>query len=128
MAGPIVIKITDLANGPPEVEVDGAPNGYNFCTCADLGFMDPSNEDGGVITLFGVDTYGSINEPGACGVALPGPTLPRPTCVSAVDIVWIQHDYYGLSIMATSKSHLIARFQGHYYRNPPSVLTGCPGP
>ena len=63
LAAPIIVKISDLANGPPEVEVDGAPNGYDFCTCADLGFIDPANEDGGVITLFGVDRNGSINEP-----------------------------------------------------------------
>ena len=53
LAGPIIVKISDLANSPPEVEVDGAPYGYDFCTCADLGIIDPANEDGGVITLFG---------------------------------------------------------------------------
>src|SRR5205085_10149068 len=53
LAAPIIVKISDLAVGPPEVEVDGAPYGYDFCPCADLGIIDPANEDGGVITLFG---------------------------------------------------------------------------
>jgi len=32
MAVPIIVRINDIANGPPEVEVDGAPNGYDVCT------------------------------------------------------------------------------------------------
>ena len=126
MAGPIVIKINDLANGPPEVEVDGAPNGYSFCTCADLGFIDPANEDGGVITLFGVDTYGSINEPGECGWRFLDPTLPQPTCPSAVDIVWIQHDYYGPFYNGDLQIAFNSALPGHYYRNPAVCPTGCP--
>ncbi len=92
LASPIIVRISDLRYpNPPEVEVDGAPNGWSFCTCANLGTIDPANEDGGVITLFGVDTYGSINEPGECGWRFLDPSIPQPTCPSAVDIVWIQH-------------------------------------
>src|SRR5437899_9988894 len=126
LAAPIIVKISDLANGPPEVEVDGAPNGYDFCTCADLGFIDPANEDGGVITLFGVDRNGSINEPGECGWRFLDPSLPQPTCVSAVDIVWIQHDYYGPFYNGDLQIAFNSAFPGHYYRNPDGCSTGCP--
>src|SRR5438270_5805566 len=56
LAAPIIVKISDLANGPPEVEVDGAPHGYDVYTGP--GVNNPSIEDGALITLFGVDTYG----------------------------------------------------------------------
>jgi hypothetical protein len=94
--GPIVVKINDIANGPPEVEVDGAPKGWNFCSgacAANLGIINPSGEDGGVINLFGVDTYGSINEPYECGWRFLDPDVSL-SC-RALDIIWIQHDYFG---------------------------------
>jgi len=126
MASPIVVMISDLANSPPEVEVNGAPYGWNFCTCADLGIIDPANEDGGVITLFGVDTYGSINEPGECGWRFLDPKLPQPNCPSAVDIVWIQHDYSGPFYNGDLQIAFNSALPGHYYRNPAVCPTGCP--
>ena len=126
MASPIVVMISDLANSPPEVEVNGAPYGWNFCTCADLGIINPANEDGGVITLFGVDTYGSINEPGECGWRFLDPKLAQPTCASAVDIVWIQHDYSGPFYNGDLQIAFNSALPGHYYRNPAVCPTGCP--
>ncbi len=102
------------------------PNGYDFCTCADLGFIDPANEDGGVITLFGVDRNGSINEPGECGWRFLDPKLAQPTCASAVDIVWIQHDYYGPFYNGDLQIAFNSALPGHYYRNPDVCPTGCP--
>jgi hypothetical protein len=124
MAGPIVVRISDLRYpNPPEVEVDGAPQGWNFCSCADLGVIDPANEDGGLITLFGVDRGGSINEPNECGWRFIDPKLPQPTCASAVDIVWIQHDYSGPFLQGDLQIGFNSALPGHYYRNP----TVCPG-
>src|SRR5882724_8688540 len=86
LAGPIILKISDLANSPPEVEVDGAPYGYDFCTCADLGIIDPANEDGGVITLFGVDRNGSLTPASAVGASwtrsCPSPRVPVRSILS----------------------------------------------
>jgi hypothetical protein len=120
VAAPILVRINDLKNGPPEVEVDGAPQGYDFCTCADLGIIDPLNEDGGVITLFGVDTFGSINEPDESGWRFSDPNFPSPPdgCANAVDIVWIQHDYFGPFQSGDLQIAFNSALPGHYYRNP----------
>ena len=127
LASPIIVRISDLRYpNPPEVEVDGAPNGWSFCTCADIGIIDPANEDGGVINLFGVDSYGSINEPGECGWRFLNPTIPQPTCPSAVDIVWIQHDYNGPLYNGDLQIAFNSALPGHYYRNPAVCPTGCP--
>jgi hypothetical protein len=127
LAGPIVVRINDLQYpSPPEVEVDGAPNGWNFCACADLGIIDPSNEDGGVITLFGVDRNGSINEPGECGWRFLDPSLPASTCKSAVDIVWIQHDFFGPFYNGDLQIAFNSALPGRYYSNPAVCITGCP--
>jgi hypothetical protein len=130
-AGPIVVRINDVANGPPQVEVDGAPNGYDFCPCANLGVINPTLEDGGLITLFGVDTHGSINEPNECGWRFFDATLPQGTCHSATDIVWIQHDdngpFYNGDLQIAVNSHL----PGNYYGNPavcPQLCDRSAGP
>jgi hypothetical protein len=123
IADPIVVRINDLAYPrPPEVEVDNAPNGWSFCACADLGVIDPANEDGGLITLFAVDRNGSINEPGECGWRFSDPALPPDTCLSAVDIVWIQHDFYGPFFNGDLQVGFNSALPGHYYRNP----AACP--
>jgi hypothetical protein len=119
MAGPIVVKIKDLAVGPPEVEVDGAPNGWNFCEC---GINTPGVEDGGLITLVGVDTGGSINEPGECGWRFLDPTIQQPACASAVDIVWIQHADSGLGDLQIGFNSALP---GHYYANPDVCGSSC---
>ena len=127
MAGPIVVRIKDMANGPPEVEVDGAPYGWDFCTCADLGVINPLAEDGGLITLFGVDTYGSINEPCEGGWRFSDPNLPSPPdgCRNAADIVWIQHDFYGPFYSGDLQIAFNSALPGHYYVNPALCPAGC---
>ena len=124
LAGPIIVRINDLRYpNAPEVEVDGAPNGWNFCTC---GIDTPGFEDGGLIRLFGVDRNGSINEPGECGWRFLDPAIPQPTCASAVDIIWIQHDFSGPYFNGDLQVAFNSNHPGNYYRNPAVCPTGCP--
>ena len=120
MAGPIIVRISDIANGPPEVEVDGAPSGFDFCTCIGS-IVDPAVEDGGIITLFGVDTFGSINEPDECGWRFLDPTFPPGTLHVAVDIIWIQHDYSGPFGNGDLQIAFDSALPGHTYAN----TAGC---
>ena len=64
LAAPIVVTINDIPNGAPVIEVFGAPNGYNIYTgdCVN----NPAIENGALITLFGVDTAGSIPHGNRC--------------------------------------------------------------
>ena len=127
LAGPIIVRISDLRYpNAPEVEVDGAPNGWNFCTC---GIDTPGVEDGGLITLFGVDTYGSINEPNESGWRFSDPKLPSPPdgCHNAVDIIWIQHDYYGPFQNGDLQVAFNSALPGHYYVNPLLCSSGDVG-
>jgi len=86
MAAPIIVAINDVPNGPPSIQVLGAPNGYDIYRgdCV----ADPSLEDGALITLFGVDTSGTIPDWGGRFVV---PNAPNQ-CRAGVDIVWVQHD------------------------------------
>jgi len=130
-AGPIVVRINDVAGGPPQIEVDGAPNGYDFCPCANLGVINPTVEDGGLITLFGVDTHGSINEPNECGWRFFDATLPPGTCHSATDIIWIQHDDNGPYYNGDLQIAVNSAFPGNYYPNPavcPQLCDRSAGP
>ena len=125
IAGPIVVKINDLRYpNAPEVEVDGAPNGWNFCEC---GINTAGVEDGGIITLFGVDTYGSINEPCEGDWRFSDPNLPSPPdgCHNSVDIVWIQHDFYGPFYNGDLQIAFNSAFPGHYYNNPALCPRAC---
>src|SRR5262249_40975090 len=111
---PIVVRIKDLAYpNPPEIEVDGAPNGWNFCEC---GINTPGVEDGGIITLFGVDAYGSINEPCEGDWRFSDPNFPSPPngCANGVDIVWIQHDFNGPFYQGDLQIAFDSAFPGHY--------------
>lgn len=124
LAGPIIVRINDLRYpNPPEIEVDGAPNGWDFCTC---GINTPGVEDGGVITLFGVDRNGSINEPCEGDWRFSDPRLPSPAdgCHDGVDIVWIQHDFNGPFFNGDLQVAFNSAFPNHYYNNPAL----CPSP
>lgn len=93
---PVFVLIEAKAKGPPEVQVIGAPHGWEYCTdtCAgDFGYITPGTDLGGIVSLFGVDVNGSINEPDECDWRFLDPTITQPTCKSADAIVWIQHDY-----------------------------------
>ncbi len=58
MAAPIIVAINDAPNGPPVIQVLGAPHGYDIYTgdCVNTAGI----EEGALITLFGVDTSDSI--------------------------------------------------------------------
>lgn len=109
----IVISINDRAIGLPEVKVEGAPNGYDINTGPLVN--NPAVEDGALITLFGVDTYGSILDWGGRFV---DPSLPADAFLNALDIVWVQHDYSGPLFGGDLQVGFNSRFPGGWYRNP----------
>lgn len=115
MAKPIVIRINDVPNAAPVVQVHGAPNGYDFY--ADPDVATPGIEEGGVITLFGVDQFGEVGQDelgNDLGWRFVIPNAPDPNR-SAVDIVWIQHDPDTGDFQVAFDSALA----GTYYANPP---------
>ena len=102
IAGPVMVSINDTPSGHAVVQVKNAPNGWTIVP--DDG--DASAIESGIITLIGVDVGGSINEPDENGwrwrdrtdwTELPPLYFPPDPVnyrqyVTAVDIVWIQHD------------------------------------
>jgi hypothetical protein len=119
MAGPIVIKINDIPDGPPSVEVEGAPNGYYFFN-GDPEVVDPAVEEGGSITLFGVDQWGAVGldpDGNEYGWRFTVPNAPDPGH-AAVDIVWITHDGY-LFGNGDLQISFDSALPGIYYGTPP---------
>jgi hypothetical protein len=111
-AEPIVVRIDDKAFGLPQIEVQGAPAGYNIHTGALVNNL--SQEDGALITLLGVDTSGTVPSQGWRFI---DPRAPDPTHAAA-DIVWIEHDFdfFGDgSLRVGFNSH----FPGGWYTTPP---------
>jgi hypothetical protein len=86
MAKPIVVSINDTPSDHAVVQVNGAPNGWTVVP------DDPALADSGIITLIGVDVFGSINEPEENGWRFTDPNAPQSWHASA-DIIWIQHDW-----------------------------------
>ena len=85
----IVVLIDDVDEGAPVVTVRRAPNGYDLYTGPLI--ANPEIEDGGLITLYGVDQLGTIN-PSGNGWRFVDPLLPIDAQRNATDIVWIDHD------------------------------------
>lgn len=110
-AAQIVVTINDVPNGRPVIQVFGAPNGYDIYT-GEL-VANPAIEDGALITLFGVDQFGSIPNWGGRFVV---PSAPNPNR-RAVDIVWIEHDFdlFGNGDLRVGFN---SAFLGIYYGNP----------
>ena len=111
--GPIVVSINDRAVGPPEVRVENAPNGYDLNTGPLVN--NSAVEDGALITLFGMDSYGSIADWGGRFV---DPALPADAFYNALDIVWVQHDFGGPFFSGDLQVGFNSRFPGGWYRNP----------
>jgi hypothetical protein len=100
LAGPVTVSINDTPSGHAVVQVKGDPNGWTIVP------DDPTLPDSGIITLIGVDVFGSINEPDENGwrftdrrnwTTLPPLYFPPDPVnyrqyATSVDIVWIQHD------------------------------------
>lgn len=113
----ITVRIDDVPNGAPVVTVLGAPDGWDLYTGPDI--ANPDIEDGGIITLFGVDQSGSIN-PDDGGWRFVDPSLPADEYYNATDIVWIQHDIYGDGDLQVAFN---TREDGLHYVNPEYTTT-----
>jgi len=122
LAQPIVIRINDVPNAPPVIQVKGAPNGYDIYT-GEL-VADPAIEDGALITLIGVDQAGSIPDWAGRFVVPEAPEWYR----TAVDIVWVEHDTAGPLGNGDLQVGFNSAFPGTYYLNPGLVnpATGLP--
>jgi hypothetical protein len=107
LAQPIIVTINDVPNAQPAINVLGAPNGYYIYTGEIV--SDPTVEDGALIVLFGVNNFFSDPAPlpdwgGRFMDPTPWQALPPyyrpgdPTNYrqyrTAVDIVWIEHNFY----------------------------------
>lgn len=126
-AKPIVVRINDVPNGQPVIQVHGAPNGYDIYTGDQVN--NPDVEDGALITLFGVDQGGSILDWGGRFMD-PSPWELLPPLyfdadpinyrqyVTAVDIVWVQHDYDGPFFNGDLQVGFNSAFPGTWYINP----------
>jgi hypothetical protein len=121
-AKPIVVRIDDVVDGAPVVTVKWEPNGYDVYTGPDI--ADPAIEDGGLITLFGVDQFGSINA-SENGWRFVDPTLPSDAPRNATDVVWIQHDWAGNGDLQIGFN---CSKTGTYYRNPIYTSDANAGP
>ncbi len=128
-AKPIVVRINDVPNAAPVIQVHGAPNGYDIYI-GDL-VNNPAVEDGAIITLFGVDQAGTIPDwTGRFMDPRPWESLPplyssNPSdpvnyrqYVTALDIVWVQHDVDGPFFNGDLQVGFNSAFPGTWYRNP----------
>jgi len=130
MAKPIVVSINDTPSGHAVVQVQGAPYGWTIVPDD----VDPTTVESGIITLIGVDVWGSINEPDENGWRFTDPrdwtTLPpfEPfgdgvnyrKYWTAVDIIWIQHDPITGDLVVGFDSAKA----GKWYSNPGLVIFG----
>ena len=117
LASPVIVRINDVPFAAPVVIVLNAPEGYDLYTGP--GVADPSVEDGGLITLIGVDREGLIPDVGG---RFLDPRLPADAERNAIDIIWFQHDFDGPFFQGDLQVGFNSAFPGVYYRNPD--LTG----
>jgi hypothetical protein len=108
-----VVRINDLADKPPVIEVVGAPGGHNI-------YVGPlvnnaSVEHGALINLLGVDQEGSIGDQ---GWRLVDPNLPEDTTRNGLNIIWITHDRSGPFSNGDLQIGFNSVYHGHHYANP----------
>jgi hypothetical protein len=115
VADPIRVRINDVPNSPPVIQVKGAPEGFDVYT-GDL-VADPAIEDGALITLFGVDRAGTIADWAGRFTVPDAPLWFR----SAVDIVWVEHDVIGPFGLGDLQIGFNSAHPGTYYFNPELV-------
>ncbi len=109
MATPIIVRINDTPSDQAVIQVIGAPEGWSVVPDE----VDSALVESGIITLHGVDQDGLVPELGWRFVI---PNAPDPNR-SAVDIVWIQHEWWGdNSLQIAFDSNKTG-----YYRNPEIV-------
>jgi hypothetical protein len=119
VAKPIVVSINDVPNGPPVIQVQGAPSGYALYT----GVADPAIEDGVDILLYDVDLEGLLPD---WGGRFTIPNAPNPDR-TAVDLVWVGHDP-GVIQAGAIYVGFNSAFPGTYYFNPEIVGDADLGP
>ena len=85
LADPIVVRINDVPNGPPVIQVQNAPNGWFFYTDEDI--ANPAIEEGGLVVLPGANPPCATYDWSGRFVV---PSAPNPNR-HAVDIVWVQN-------------------------------------
>jgi hypothetical protein len=131
MSAPIIVRINDVPNAAPVVTIIGAPNGYDIDTGPDV--ATPGVEDGGLITIFGVqdslipeegkgwrflDSRDPSTLPPLYGSDYPEDPTNYREFVLAVDIVWIQHDTDGPFFEGDLQVGFNSAMPGHWYVNP----------
>lgn len=115
VADPIRVRINDVPNAPPVIQVKGAPGGFDIYR-GEL-VADPAIEDGALITLFGVDRAGTIADWAGRFTVPDAPLWYR----SAVDIVWVEHDVMGPFGLGDLQIGFNSAHPGTYYFNPELV-------
>ena len=115
MADPIRVRINDVPNAPPVIQVKGAPAGFDIYRGEFV--ADPAIEDGALITLFGVDQAGTIADWAGRFTVPDAPLWYR----SGVDIVWVEHDVMGPFGLGDLQIGFNSAYPGTYYFSPQLV-------
>ncbi len=113
MLGVTVVRIEDLPDGAPKIEVAGAPFGHNIYVGPLVN--NPAVEHGGLINLLGVDQSGSIPEQGWRFV---DPSLPQDAACNGLHVLWIAHDHSGPLCNGDLQVGFNTILAGHRYANP----------
>jgi hypothetical protein len=113
MSDSTVVRIEDLGQAQPRIEVTGSPNGYNI-------YVGPlvSNakvEHGALINLLGVDLTSSIPDQ---GWRLVDPALPPDATRNGLYILWLGHDHDGPLSNGDLQVGFNSVFSGRHYANP----------
>src|SRR5512138_1319995 len=112
MSSPAVVRIEERTEGPPMIDVVGAPNGYNV-------YVGPlvnnaAVEYGALINLLGIDSSGSIP---SRGWRFVDPSLPMEATRNSVHILWITHDHEGPFSNGDLQVGFNSVFPDHHYAN-----------
>ena len=106
LADPIVVRINDVPNGPPVIQVQNAPNGWFFYTDEDI--ANPAIEEGGLVVLPGANASGASYDWAGRFVV---PNAPDPNH-HGVDIVWVEN-FDDILVVGFDSA-----LPGVYYRTP----------
>ena len=113
MAVAIVVRIQDMVEGPPSIEVRGAPRGHNIYVGPLV--INPAVEHGALINLLGVDSSTLIPD---LGWRLVDPSLPRQAIRNGLSILWLTHNHSGPFCNGDLQVGFNTVLPGHHYANP----------